>query len=363
MKSKVNINCLATPIFILDQQGNILSRNTACEINHITKYIKDNILNYTDIDLALRGTYRAFFRVDNKILPDHVYIKECGDTLIFEFFLPEDYKQTRLTFFELLADNIKSPIDTLIRVVSKDKMNSKDIFSIKKCCSKLASIANDVSDYSKIEKNDMTVKNRVFKMAEVTDFVEFLFDIKIQVHQEVPEYIYSDQGLLTQILLKINELFKVSETVVTKENNRLVFKIFSVEDIDDRILSILSGEMISSFTGLSGIGMSMYVCKKVCLSMGGDISGDTKHIEFYITLDNLDINYQDLHGKNVVVYVNSHTSRMSISLEMMKMNVMPIIALTAKDADYAVKNNNISMVITDNDEYISKCKLPCVKLN
>ncbi len=211
---------------------------------------------------------------------------------------------------ELLANvthELKTPINGILGF-SNSLLNTEltteqieDINIIKRCCTNMNSIINDILDYSKITNSKLELEQRSFHFR---DFINQIIEINsiqinekglkllVDISDEIPDILAGDELRLSQVL---NNLFsnavkftsfgqiglEVTKINETDEFIELFFMIFDTgigisPEEKDRLFKSFSQVDSSITRRFGGTGLGLSICKKLIEAMGGSIQVDSE---------------------------------------------------------------------------------------
>lgn len=288
--------------------NNIVSVNTTLDkyLNNRTDKIKklyDNTIKYKKRQKVI---------TDNKI----VNVEFINDDTIFEYehICDSDNHHMLLT----ISYKIRLPLTNIIGILSFldiDSMSDeyrKYINIIKKSSYEIISVANDIIDYLNLEKGSVKLKNDKIKMI---DLLKTCYDVvcddaqskqlklKINLDENVPQLIVSDNERLKQIVINIlNNAIEhtdvggniVLDVSLYKNNKEYPFRfdnsyapkyniLFKIKDtgsgIDDdtkcrlkKICGITDDNSYYGFNGFNGFnGFGLNISNNICKIMNGNM--------------------------------------------------------------------------------------------
>jgi len=162
----------------------------------------------------------------------------------------------------------------------------------------LLNLINDVLDMSKIEAGHITLNKNTFDLHNLLEDVKNLFVLKakeknlqliLDYDSDVPQYIFSDEGRLRQVLLNfVSNAMKFTEKggiSITVKTNRLISKTktliigFEIADTGEGIKQEELGKLFEPFvqteSGIKyqqGTGLGLPISRKLIRMMGGEVS-------------------------------------------------------------------------------------------
>jgi len=245
-------------------------------------------------------------------------------------------------FLSVMSHEIRTPMNAitgmselLLRRNLPDDAR-QDVQDIKQASSNLISIINDILDFSKIEAGKLEIIpiNYLFSSL-VNDAVNIirmrLIDKPIRfytnIDSKIPNNLFGDEVRLRQIILnllsnaaKFTEKGHVSMTItMDKKTEKQVWLRFIIADTGQGITPEDQSKLFGDFAqvniqrnrGMEGTGLGLSISKRLCLSMGGDITVSSefgKGSEFTVTIPQ-NINSEQSfatvsspEAKNVLIY-------------------------------------------------------------
>ena len=223
--------------------------------------------------------------------------------------LAESANETKSKFLANMSHELRTPLNAIIgfsQLINKDKElnnNQKEFVSIiNRSGEHLLSLINDILDFSKIEAEKISFSGTNFDFLQTLKTVEEMLAIKAQaknislifnINPQIPQYIYSDEKKLRQILINIiNNGIKFTDKGFVKldvslvENNDLLNEVqsnqkiicFSVQDTGQGIKLQELPKLFKPFeqteTGINsneGTGLGLAISRKFINLLGGDI--------------------------------------------------------------------------------------------
>lgn len=265
--------------------------------------------------------------------------------------------EAKSQFLSNMSHEIRTPLNSVIALSdlllkSKSEEESKEfLFSIKKSGETLLSIVNDILDYSKIESNELTIRNeRVNLRSVIRDIYninkpiceEKSLYLKLLLDENIPEFILSDATRLQQILnnlignaIKFTRKGGIEIKVETNTDNRLKGNLkFSISDTGSGIPEDKLDLLFQRFSQvenreakkLRGTGLGLAISKLLSDAMGGQIDVESewgKGSTFWFTIDALvltDVEAESTENPEEVIYHHDFSELKVLLVEDNKMN-------------------------------------------
>lgn len=213
----------------------------------------------------------------------------------FEKSLEEKHQQDKSALLTAIGNEIRESVSatmTMARSLEKTQLSTEQkrlLSSLMITVGNQLNVMNSLLDFSKIESNKLDVVYHNFHLKVMTNEVVTLFKhqitennttIKLNIHENVPEYIYGDKLKMQQVLSiltnyaihnhKHNTEITVRVTSEQSYSKRLVFSIKSYGQSETKLpSSTVFTEMISPV--YSDTGLSMKIAKSFAEVMGGEL--------------------------------------------------------------------------------------------
>lgn len=279
---------------------------------------------------------------------------------------------TKTLFLANISHEIRTPLNGIVgyaQLLSQTQLNETQegyISSLNKCSIQLLQIMNDILDFSKLSSGKMTLVEEYFDVKSVVEIVRDTLASKIYekkqvldivLNKDVPKYIISDKNKIIQILFNLvsnaNKFAKergfISLSIDLKEPEVLEFCIV---DNGIGISELDQYKLFNSFVQLenskykTGTGLGLYICKKLCELMGGDISvksclGKGSRFTFTIRFKEYEKlklknevleDFQIFKGKHILVVDDNADNRIVISNYLTDIGCIPVVCETALEA-------------------------------
>ena len=279
---------------------------------------------------------------------------------------------TKTLFLANISHEIRTPLNGIVgyaQLLSQTQLNETQetyITSLNKCSIQLLQIMNDILDFSKLSSGKMVLNEEYFDVKSVVEIVrdtlatkiyekKQLLDITLQTN--VPKYIISDKNKIIQILVNLvsnaNKFTKVrgfiSINIDLKEPEILEF---CVSDNGIGISETDQYKLFNSFVQLenskykTGTGLGLYICKKLCELLGGDISltsclGKGSQFKFTIRFEEYEKlklknevleDFKIFKDKHILVVDDNADNRIVISNYLTDIGCIPIVCESALEA-------------------------------
>lgn len=219
----------------------------------------------------------------------------------------ESADRAKSSFLANMSHEIRTPmnaINGMSEFIIRDTTDSfarENALLIKSASASLLAIINDILDFSKIEAGKMDILNVPYQMSSIINDVVTMIGIRLKnkdvelildVDENLPYSLIGDEIRIKQVMVNLlNNAVKFTQTGYIKmklwfeklpEDDAI--KIFScVEDTGCGIKPTDLVKLFSSFEqvdtkrnrSVEGTGLGLAISKRLCKSMGGDISVDS----------------------------------------------------------------------------------------
>jgi len=253
-----------------------------------------------------------------------ILIKDLTEQTIYEDELrnakqeAENANMAKDQFLANMSHELRTPISGIIGmaqmimyITSNDEI-IENLNIINRSAHSLINIIDDILDTSKIESENYRIKNKFFELNEIITQVIKTLSIKANekgiiinliINHDVPDKIYSDPFRIEQILRNlINNAIKftskgsiVVDISQTYTDNNSAEIVFMVKDTGIGIHKNQMSNLFKKFSQLDisyskqyqGVGLGLYISKKLVENMGGKIWVESeigKGSAFYFSL-------------------------------------------------------------------------------
>ncbi|MCR5176785.1 MAG: response regulator [Anaerovibrio sp.] len=219
----------------------------------------------------------------------------------------ESADRAKSSFLANMSHEIRTPMnaingmsDFIIRDTT-DSFARENAMLIKSASASLLAIINDILDFSKIEAGKMDIINSPYQMSSIINDVVTMIGIRLQdkdvdlildIDENIPYSLIGDEIRIKQVLVNLltnavkfthNGYIKV-KMWFEKLPEEGYIKIFScIEDTGCGIKPTDLVKLFSSFEqvdtkrnrSVEGTGLGLAISKRLCKSMGGDITVDS----------------------------------------------------------------------------------------
>ncbi|NJB82456.1 PAS domain-containing hybrid sensor histidine kinase/response regulator [Wenyingzhuangia aestuarii] len=221
-------------------------------------------------------------------------------------------------FFAKVSHEIRTPLNAVVGLTDlllKTDLNptqKKYTYNINKSANNLLLLVNDILDITKIEKDQLSINNKPFKLKNFLNNIHATLDYQAQqkelpllisVDKNIENHYISDELRLTQIIINLaNNAIKFTsigyvkillELVSIKKNQHLIkFSVIDTgkgiaQDKIDKIFNEFTQESTNTFNTYGGSGLGLAISKKLVELLGGTIqvtSNLNKGSTFFFTL-------------------------------------------------------------------------------
>ncbi|WP_051555333.1 ATP-binding protein [Anaerovibrio lipolyticus] len=219
----------------------------------------------------------------------------------------ESADRAKSSFLANMSHEIRTPmnaINGMSEFIIRDTTDSfarENALLIKSASASLLAIINDILDFSKIEAGKMDIINTPYQMSSIINDVMTMISIRLKdkdvelimdIDENIPYSLIGDEIRIKQVMVNLlNNAVKFTHNGYIKmkmwfekmpEGNAV--KIFScVEDTGCGIKPTDLVKLFSSFEqvdtkrnrSVEGTGLGLAISKRLCRSMGGDITVDS----------------------------------------------------------------------------------------
>lgn len=273
----------------------------------------------------------------------------------------EEMNELKSHFLSNISHELRTPLNTIINLSdliiteNKDEALAENCNGLKNSTQNLLSSVNDILDFSKIEKNELKLEEKPFNLIEVIDQVvtfqkgkaiEKGLKFSISNTEDVPMFVFGDSTRLAQILnnllsnaIKFTAVGEIRFSIYSKQvSSGKIILSFDVVDTGtgikkekiDSIFDSFSQENISDKRKFDGLGLGLYIVKKLVslqqgkievkstLGLGTDIRIELPFVivktEESVALTQDVIEKFDLGGKKVLVVEDNLMNQMVIKM-------------------------------------------------
>ena len=258
-------------------------------------------LKYTYEDSANKKYYLSLKHSQVTFKGEKATIIILQDQTLFEQLKELEEKYQRLYFASVVHD-IRTPLNGILGMLDLIEQSSIENDVVKKytCVARnsakqLLFLTYDVTDYSQIEANNITINKALFSPMEVveecTQMLEFNFQrrnvaLEKNISDSVPFQVVSDRNRYTQILLNLlgNALKFTTQGSVKITLSYLPSEDLLVTNVKDTGIGIRDDDMpklfkifgrvkegMNSVLNPNGVGLGLAICKRLTECMGGSI--------------------------------------------------------------------------------------------
>lgn len=213
----------------------------------------------------------------------------------------ERANQSKSEFLARMSHELRIPLNSMLgfsRLMQNDSAlpanNKENLDIINASGEHLLMLINDVLDISRIEANQLCLKDQVIKLSSLMARLESMFKLQAQqnnlsfrctMDSRLPQYVLGDETRLLQVLINLlGNAFKFTRAghVILRawsleETAEQLY--FEVEDTGCGISAADAAQIFEPFTqasegdsDLSGTGLGLFISRQLVQRMGGDIS-------------------------------------------------------------------------------------------
>ncbi|MBM9549175.1 response regulator [Leptospira sp. 201903074] len=205
-------------------------------------------------------------------------------------------------FLASMSHEIRTPLNGVIgltQILFRTNLNEEQESLVKSIASagkSLLLLLNDILDFSKMEAGKMNIEKSKFDIRDaVTEIFDLLsieskskaIELKLEIDQDVPEFIYSDVGRIRQIIFNLlGNAIKFTEkgSVILRLKKEMQWIRLEVEDSgigipDEKIKSIFnmfSQADASTSRKYGGTGLGLAISERLVSLLGGTIGADSQ---------------------------------------------------------------------------------------
>lgn len=217
--------------------------------------------------------------------------------------LAEQGAESKSQFLATMSHEIRTPLNgvlgmaDLLEMTKLSSLQKEYLSTIKISGENLLNVINDILDFSKFESGNLSINKEETCIYELLDDVLAItstlannkeLELFYVLESDVPEYIWSDEGRLKQVLVNlVNNALKFTEKgqVIIKvkvnsiEENDYDLK-FEVQDTGIGIPESKKSKLFKSFSQVDsgtarmygGTGLGLAICKQIVQLMDGEIN-------------------------------------------------------------------------------------------
>lgn len=344
----------------------------------------------------------CLYEIDNNYNRDKVYnIKN-----------DEEYKNR---FLATISHELRTPLNGIIGIMNlleDTSLNNTQIdyiSMIKQCSSNLLAVINDVLDYSKLERGEISIKNTEVNLQTCIESTNDIIISKIyekslnysyNINENIPEILYLDSNRLKQIILnllnnaikytdigsitlnvkriplqELSDILKIKPVITHKNTIYLRFDIedtgFGI-DLQDKKKLFKTFSQIDNFladTVYTGTGLGLVISKELVELMGGyiwlDWSEPNKGSRFSFVIqteksekpigkklsknktDNSHFDKNSLENKNILVIDSDVFTRLTIAKFLKELKGNPFVFSTTEEAILFCKYTKFDLIVID----------------
>tara|TARA_B100001989_G_C24548633_1_gene472669 strand:- start:1214 stop:3439 length:2226 start_codon:yes stop_codon:yes gene_type:complete len=272
------------------------------------------ILNYDIQETPIAGLFIitfSFYAVISALKMNQTYLELFSKNKDIRSALKQTKQahEAKAEFLAIMSHEIRTPMNGIMGMIDflkETKLNedqSQCVKTIHECSDTLINTLNDVLDYSKIEAGKFSVRKINFNLHELAQHIFNMFRLKmaeknitfhLDIHDNVPEYIYSDPNRIQQIIANLlnnahkftdNGIvqFRLSVSGTTDQNSHEHNIIIEIEDNGIGISEPDKKKLFKRYSQIKdntledpgGTGLGLVIVKQLSLLLGGDITFDS----------------------------------------------------------------------------------------
>ncbi len=202
------LNSLKIPIIIWKDNISIYSNTDKCvQGTHVDKYLENGKIDcYKEhIVLLMNTKLQQDIRLPNR----HIILEYIDTTKYYEIHYPTDEKNSMLA---LIIHKIRKPLTSIMNIISLDEKDVSTHAIVKQSCYNILEITNDLVDILNINKNKLSIENKIFNIADVTDdMIRYIqtdaenknIYINKLICENISKNYYGDYDKIKQIIINV----------------------------------------------------------------------------------------------------------------------------------------------------------------